>query len=269
MAIISISRGTLSGGHAIAELVARQLRYPCVSREAITNSADWYGIPMDAPAAARESPSYWERLAVERTAYLDSFRIALFNRARRGNLVYHGHVGHLLLSGIPMLRVRVVADMEHRVQVVMHEQGLAREEATAYIDRVDRERREWVNFLYGVEWDDPALYDVVLNLSHLSLDGACSTVVHLARLGEFKPTAKSLKAMEDLILRDQISAVLARDKSTAGTHLEVRADGGVVTIVGTAHQAVLDHLPALIATVDGVRNTRYMVRVADEGTPQA
>jgi len=36
----------------------------------------------------------------------------LLDHARQGNLIYHGHVGHLLLSGIShVLRVRVIADM--------------------------------------------------------------------------------------------------------------------------------------------------------------
>ncbi len=263
MAIISISRGTSSGGHAVAELVARQMGYPCVGREAIANNTDWYGIPMDIPAQpSEELPSFWDRLALERSAYLDSFRAALCERAARGNLVYHGHVGHLLLPGIPILRVRIVADMEYRVEAVMRERNLTRDAAVAYIGRVDKERKEWAHYLYGVDWDDSALYDVVLNLSHLSLDAACSTVVHLALLEEFRPTAQSLRTIENLALSGRISAALARDSRTATARLEVEAMEGNATIKGVAGQEVVDALPSVLADVQGVRGVSYDVKIA-------
>ena len=68
MAIIAISRGTLHGGQALAEIVARQLGYPCVSRESIVHSSEWYGIHVDIPSeTGTASPSYWEKLAGVRT----------------------------------------------------------------------------------------------------------------------------------------------------------------------------------------------------------
>jgi cytidylate kinase len=262
MAIISISRGTASGGRALAEIVARQLGYPCVSREAIRSSKDWYAIPMDVPSTSAEEPaSYWDRLTTERTAYIESFRTALCERATRGNLVYHGHAGHMLLPGIPVLRVRVVADMTYRVDAVVREQGLTHADAITYIDKADKERREWVRYLYNVEWDDATLYDVMLNLSHLSLDGACSTLVHMARLEEYKPTPRSLKAIEDLARRGKIAVALARDSRTASAGLEVKVLDGVVTISGTAKQQVLDALPSVVGMVDTGGNIRYRVSV--------
>ena len=45
MAIIMISRGTLSGGKAVAERVADRLGYPCLSREeTVREVIEKYGI---------------------------------------------------------------------------------------------------------------------------------------------------------------------------------------------------------------------------------
>lgn len=262
MSIIAISRGTSSGGHALAELVAGQLGYPCVSREAIVDSTEWYGVPMEMPAPQEERlTSFWHRLADEKAAYIDSFRAALCERARRGNLVYHGHVGHLMLPGVPVLRVRVVADMDYRIQAVMHERELSHDESVAYIERVDKERKEWVHYLYGVDWEDSTLYDVVLNLSHLSLESACSTVAFMARLEEFQPTASSLRIMEDSALRGRVSAALVRDSRTSGARLNVFVKDGTVTISGSTRKDVLDSLPEAIAAVHGIKGVRYEVEM--------
>ncbi len=236
MSIVAISRGTFTGGQALAERVAKRLGHRCVGRDELVEAATWYGVPAENLARVPDDPApLWERLAGERTAYLDAVRAALCERAREGDLVYHGHVGHLLLPGIShVVRIRVIADMEFRLRAAMEQQGVAREEALAYVEKVDRERTEWTRLLYGVEWDDPALYDLVVNLSRLSIDGACELVAHMATLEEFRPTPRSLKAVADLGLSSRVSAVLRRDPRTRATGLRVTADGGEVTIAGVA-----------------------------------
>ncbi len=171
MAIITISRGTFSGGKAVAEILAQRLGYPCVSREIILDAAKQYGISeQKLTAAINEPPSFWQQVPEKRIAYLSFVTAALLERAKEGNLVYHGHAGHLLLSGIShTIRARVIADTEFRIKAAMEQRDLTREEAIVAIDKVDKERVKWTRFLYGVEWQDPSLYDVVLNLEHMTV----------------------------------------------------------------------------------------------------
>ena len=42
MAIITISRGTMSGGKKLAELLCQRLGYQCISREIIVEAAEKY-----------------------------------------------------------------------------------------------------------------------------------------------------------------------------------------------------------------------------------
>jgi len=50
--------------------------------------------------------------------YLALVQAALAEEVRSGEVVYHGHVGHLLLQGGgPVLRVRVIAPLESRIGV--------------------------------------------------------------------------------------------------------------------------------------------------------
>jgi len=263
MSIIAISRGTFSGVEALAQSLAERLGYRCVSREIVLEAAKAYGISTEKLTAAMEKPpSFWEWLGGERAAYLVFFRAALCEHAREDNLVYHGHVGHLLLPGIShVIRVRVIADMEFRIKAAMQAQNLARKEAMAYIQKVDNERMQWARFLFHVEWNDPNLYDAVLNLSRMSIATACDLVACMTEREEFKPTAASLKAMQDLALSSRVSAVLARDNRTMTTELRVAADDGIVTIGGTASRAVANAVPLVVGQIAGVKEVRNEVRV--------
>ncbi len=136
-------------------------------------------------------------------AYITFVRAALCEQAQGGKVVYHGHLGHLLLPGVShVIAVRVIADLEFRLKAAQQKQNLARDDALAYIKKVDEERQTWTRFLFEVDWDDPNLYDLVLKLSRMSLETACEMVAHLTERPEFQPTAASLKAMQDLTLAE-------------------------------------------------------------------
>ena len=264
MSIIAISRGTFSGGEAVAKRVAERLGYRCLGRETNLEAvARDYGIWAEGLTAAMEKrPSFLERVVGEHTVYLTCVRAALCEQALKGKVVYHGFLGHLLLPGIShVIGVRVIADREFRIQAVQREQNLARKEAQAYIEHVDKERREWTRFLFAVDWDAPHLYDVVLNLSRMSLETACETVAHLTEQAEYQPTAASLKAMRDLALRSRVSAALAIDFRTRDAHLIVTADDGRVTITGTTGWSeVADAVPEVVRRVDGVKEVRCEIK---------
>lgn len=263
MSIVAISRGTFSGGEMLAKEVAERLRYRCISREVILEAAWGYGVPAEEMIRAMEKrPPLWERLAGERTVHLILMRAALCEHALGGSLVYHGHVGHLLLPGIAhVIRVRVIADLECRIQTAMKQQHLSREDAAAYIEKVDKERREWTRFLFDVDWDDPRLYDIVLNLGRVSPDTACETVVRLAGAEEFKPTPGSMKAMRDLAVGSRVSAFLVTDPRTRGADLTVTADDGLVTVTGlTGSRTLWEAIPLVARQAEGVKEIANEVR---------
>jgi cytidylate kinase len=263
MSIIAISRGPFTGGDALAKRVAERLGYRCLSRETnLEAAAKEYGVPAaDLVAAMEKRPSFWHRVIGERTAHLACVRAALCEHARADNLVYHGLVGHFLLPGIAhVIRVRVIADLDYRIKVARAQQELGPAEALAYIDKADKERRQWIRFLFDVEWDDPNLYDMVLNLSRMNVGTACETVARLTEYDAFKATAESRRAMENLTLASRVSAKLAVDPRTRDVELKVVAEAGIVTISGeTRSQSLNEAIEAVACQVDGVTEVRSQV----------
>lgn len=268
MSIIAISRGTFSGGEALAKSVAERLGYRCLGREENLKAvASMYRVSTEGFAVAMERrPPFWERVLGERTAYLSIVRATLCEQSGGDKLVYHGYLGHRLLPGIShVIGVRVIADREFRVRVAMQQQHLTSEKALAYVEKVDKERQEWTRFLFEVDWNDSQLYDAVLNLSRLSLETATETVVNLTKGDEYRATAESLKAMHNLTLQSRVAAVLATDFRTRDTEVEVTAADGIVTVTGTTRWPEVERaVPVVVRAVAGVQEVRSQVFVPNQ-----
>ena len=268
MAIITISRGTYSGAETLARRLAEQLGYPYLNREqAVEAAAQRYRIPVEELTAAMERrPSLWDRALGAHIAFLPAMRAILCGHIRQENLIYSGHAGHLLFPGIShVLSVRVVAELEARVQTASRRKSLSRSRALAELEAEDRTRREWARFLFGVEWEDPTLYHLVLNLSRLDLGTACAAVVRLTECPQFQPTPASRKALQDFALHSRVSATLAMDFRTRDARLKVTVDGGVVTVTGTTRWSeVAEAVPPVVRQVEGVTDVRSEIT---GGTP--
>jgi cytidylate kinase len=260
VAIITISRGSASGGLLLAQRLAERLDYQLVSREDIIQEASKFGVSEERLQEAMLKPfGFWERFQDERRRYLALVQAALCERAAGDRLIYHGNAGHLLLGGIShVLCVRLIAPMSFRIKVVMERQHMTREDAVGYIERMDRQRKDWTRFLYGVDWLDPAFYDVTINLQTLELEGAADIVVAAVRRPEFQPTGESRKAMADLLLASRVRAALAAAKNTAAANVDVRADGDVVYLKGRLRPASL--VESVLQVASGVPGVRQVNR---------
>ena len=254
--IITISRGSASGGRAVAEGLARRLGYALVSREDIIAQASEFGAPESELKEALLKPvGLRDRFGHARRRYLAFVQDALCQRAAGDNVIYHGNAGHLLLGGVShVLRVRLIAPLAYRVERVMERDRLDRDEALRRIEQLDGEREAWTRFLYGVDWLDPSLYDLTVNLQTLGLEGAVELIAAAARRPEFQATRPSRQAFADLRLASRVRAALAADAATASVEVEVRAADGAVSLKGRVRPAwLVEPILKVAAAVPGVR----------------
>ncbi len=186
--------------------------------------------------------------------YLALVQAALAEEVRQGNTVYHGHAGHLLLRGVShVVRARIIAPMAFRAAMVKDRLKLSEAEAVAYIERADQDRRRWTHYLYGVEWGDPSLYDLVLNLEVIDIMAGCEIIAAIARQKYFEETPASKAAMEDLVLASRVRATLATTPDTSHLEVEVVARDGTVSIEGKIQSVdQLRELEAIVRAIPGV-----------------
>jgi cytidylate kinase len=255
VSVITISRGSFSGGKMLAECLSKALGYRCVDREVIVERAAAHGVSQEELRdALQKPPTFLERFQHKKYLYLVLIQAALTAEVRTGKAVYHGNAGHLLLKGGPhILRVRIIAPMAFRLMMAQDRLKLSHAEALDYIAKMDQDRRRWTQYLYGVDWGDPSNYDIVLNLEFMKIKEACESIATLARQRCFEFTPRCQAAMDDLVLASRIRAELAMDEATAHLEFDVDARQGVVTIRGTvSNMRQVTEIQRIVATVPGV-----------------
>jgi cytidylate kinase len=253
MAIVTISRGTLSGGRMLAEALGRALGYLCIDRDTLLKRAATRRVSEDdLRAALEEPPGFPGALNHKRYVYLALIQAALTEAVKEGNAIYHGLAGHLLLKGAPeLLRLRIIAPLEFRVDVARERLKLSRGEALTYIEAMDRDRQNWTRFLYGVDWRDSEQYDLVINLDRVSVGQACQIVVTaIGQRGAW--SAESRQALSDFVLASRIRAALAQDVYTLHLEVDVECRGGKVLIRGDSLEEDFKAMERVVAGIPGV-----------------
>jgi cytidylate kinase len=232
MAIITISRGTKSGGLKLAQCLSARLGYKSISREVILEGAKKYNILEDDLARRLdEAPSLWQKFTRQHQRYLVFIRCALIDAVKEDNVVYHGYGGQFFLRGIShVMKIRLDAPLEDRIAIIMREEGMSYEEAKNYVANVDEQRFRWVKYTYGEDWRDPTLYDMSFCTSNLTIDSVCEIVSKAIDREEFQTTELSRQKLSDLSLESEVRAALAADDRTWNIPVSVKADNGTVTL---------------------------------------
>jgi cytidylate kinase len=253
MSIITISRGSYSHGKDVAEKLAQQLGYECISREVILEASEEFNIPqLQLLKAVREAPSVLDRYRFGKERYIAYVRAALLKHAQRGNLVYHGFAGQFFLRQIPfVLNVRILADREDRIQEVIRREGVSADEARRTLERIDEERSKWSQHLYGIDTSDPSLYGIVLNLRSLCVDDAVKLIAHNVALPAFQTTPETVKILDNHVLAARVEAALIA--SFPNTRVSARDGSVFVAIYGSMSQqhALTEKARDLASLVEG------------------
>ena len=234
MPIITISRGSFSGGKMLAEALAKRLGYRSIDRDEVIQKAAAWGVSQeDLRTAIEKPPAFLGQSQHTKYVYLAFIQATLTEEVRSGNAIYHGLAGHLLLGKGPhVLRTRIIAPMEFRISKVQERLKYSRKEAIAYIEKMDSDRRKWTQFLYGVDWRDASLYDLVLNLEQMNLEEACDVVCTVSRLKCFASTPETQRALDDLAKASRVKASLAMNPATTDLQFNVMSHEGSVCIKG-------------------------------------
>jgi cytidylate kinase len=77
--------------------------------------------------------------------------------------------------------VRLIAPLELRIQRVADEQHIPLEAARAQIEASDQHRKQYLKRFYRVDWEDPSLYDLVINTGRISCEAACELICLAAK----------------------------------------------------------------------------------------
>lgn len=262
MAIITISRGSYSKGKEIAEKLAEDLGYECLSRDVLLEASEQFNVPeIKLVRALHDAPKVLERFTHGKKKYVTFIQQSFLEHVQKDNVVYHGLAGQFFLRGVNhTLKVRVIADLDDRVRLEMKRENITDAEARNDLKRDDYERRKWGLALYGIDTADASLYDLVVHIRKISVDDAVSLISHAARLPHFQTTPESQQALDNLVLAAQVKSSIF----DANPDVNVSADSGIVVVhtEGALEQeaAITKRIQSQVAGVEGVKEVRVHVR---------
>jgi cytidylate kinase-like protein len=202
VAVITISRQLGSFGSVIAHLVAEDLGFHLLDREIVDLVAARARVPatvadgVDERAFRGASGLFYSLLVgiqngrLTPEAYVYFATQVIREAASQQDLVVLGRAGQVALGKSPRaFHVHLVASMEERVARLVERQHVTKLEAHRLLDESDQFRRAYVWAAGQRNWDDPTLYDLVLNTSRLSPTFVAAMVVEAAREAGVIPRA--------------------------------------------------------------------------------
>ena len=203
--IITVSRELGSGGRTIGRKLAAKLNYRYSDKELIhdlqnkfnlTTSGieklkgqkkSWFNdfIQLVAPApqadmlVEADSPYIKEFRADRTTDDIHEAEVEIIKAiAAEGPCVIAGRSAFFILQDTPgKVDVFVTASKEHRIERVMAKQGLSREQSIEVIDRVDKQRDNYVQRYTGKTRYDARNYNLVINVDDIDEDDAVDVIL--------------------------------------------------------------------------------------------
>jgi cytidylate kinase len=270
MAIITISREMGSGGIPIAHRAAEKLGYTLIDGEAIARVAGQYGLTPEALEIADEKPpAFVERLDEKMEVDLHVIELIILEYALKGNVIIYGRGGQDLLKDISsVLRVRIVAPFEERVERWAEREWLDPDLARILVRKSDQQRAGFIKYYFDRNWDDPLHYDLVINTSRLSEETAVKLLcegIKDKNLVEKKGASKQV--LHNLIVRKRAEIAVLSSSDAEAHHLQIAAEDGLVTLSGHLHsESERREVLKIVRKVEGVKEVVDHLKIVEYHT---
>lgn len=178
--IISVGREFGSGGHEIAELLAKEFDLPFYDKSLIKKVAEAKDVSSESLERYDEKPRI--RLTSRKVrgfsnspeAHIAEMQFDFIrNLAKEGkSFIIVGRCAETVLKGNKALTsIFVLADMEEKVKRVAGRMKMTPEDAEAYIVKHNIQRKLYHNSHSKVKWGDSRNYDISINSSRLGIQG--------------------------------------------------------------------------------------------------
>jgi cytidylate kinase len=172
--LLTISREYGAGGSDLGVVLGEKLGWPVIDHELVRRLA------AAATVTAPESRVHSSPWTTDPDCVAAAAREVLLEAAKNPPAIMVGHGGNCLFRGRPdVLRVRVVAPFEVRVQRVAGRTGAPPQRVAADVRRRDADRQHYLQRYYKTDMNEPCSYDLQINTGTVSLESAAELVLEL------------------------------------------------------------------------------------------
>ncbi len=272
MPVIAMTREMGSSGKDIAIGLAERLTFPLVHHNLVEH---------DVSELLHTPISDVHRHLEGKTSLLDRWRLPGKNLsnmtacevlalAEQDNVIIRGWGStHLLRSVSHVLRVRVCAPFEQRVTTMMDrldtdDEVFVRQE----IQTNDVAHERLLKRLVRADWQDPLLYDLVINTERVPVEEGVALIAHTLELPSFQSTSRSISHLKRLRIEAQLHATMRNDallkRNAAVINFEVDPHTHDIILSGGVRQIdmrnrmreLAEDIPGVASVVDNIQLVR-------------
>ncbi|RLA99005.1 MAG: hypothetical protein DRG59_05160 [Deltaproteobacteria bacterium] len=197
MAVITISKEFATDSQEVAAKLAAKLGYEYIGKRLVSEIAKELSISESEAETFRKTDqtrmlrfldrytcSIVQRVVGREYSCLDDkkyFEVTkklVENLYDADNVIILGWGGQCILRGKPKaFHVRLIRDMDSKIKKVMERFKVDEKKARDIIDREEKDSREYIKHFFKANWNDPALYDLVIDMGNTSVNEAVNQII--------------------------------------------------------------------------------------------
>jgi len=202
MAVITISKEFVTESEKVASLAAQRLGYEYIGKNLIAEIAKELKISeSEAEIFRKTSQSRILRFVDRYTCsivqkvvdrehgclddknYYETTKNLVEKSYDAGDVIILGWGGQCILRNKPnTLHVRLTKDAETKINEIMQNRNLEHKAAKDFIEREERDLRDYIKQYFNEDWNDARLYDLIIDLGkntvEQAVDQICDNVKH-------------------------------------------------------------------------------------------
>ncbi len=268
MSVICVAREFAALGDETVVELARMTGYKAIDKDYIEAKMSNRGIAPEVRAKYDEKkPGFIASLSQDRDDYLHYLKSILYEEAAAYDCIITGRGGFAIFAGVPgVISVKLVAPRDIRIQRIRARFACDDKRAEQLLRQNDRDRRGFHDYFFGVDWDDPVFYDLVINTGR----GHPATVAQLIdqyRTLVISPEKgrESMKRMGELKLGQTIITEVLYNRRISIHFLEADVKDNKVILHGVANsQSAIDAAGSCAMSVPGIEIVDNGIQVVQE-----
>ncbi len=238
MAVLTISREYQNGGDEIGTAVARELGYDFVDKNRLHADLEVTGEKWGQMVEELDGvrPRLWEKYDREYRTYIALIESSIYEYALKDRVVILGRGSVFLLHDIPqVLKVRLFAPLEVRIDRVIRKDGVDRQTAEWMVKKIDKERAGYIQANYRKHWEDQENYDLLINTGMQTYEQVTQELVEVLKEWDKHATPEGWQRLRNRALAAKVKAQILTQLEVFIPTLEIFHDGQAIVLKGMVH----------------------------------
>ena len=185
---ITIERKYGSGGHEIADKLAKRLGYKLYDRGVVVETCKRMGLSYDMVSGMDEQPPVknifkapgQEHLSLEEQIYNTESEV-IREAAEEKGCIFVGRCASEILKDKKVLRVFITADTQYRLNRAKTVEKIEAGKAEEVMRRFDKKREKFFTTNAGAKWGDNDYFDLIINSGKITIDDAVAMLEALIK----------------------------------------------------------------------------------------